>query len=315
MDRSVMDRPGVQLMRLMRERHVPDKVAMEWLRKLPALPDQKARDAYLLQLIEKVKAEYSWVPVEDFLQQIEETQDWDEFLRYRSTYWKDLPSVLRDTVRLGAANTVRQHAPHVLFDNDALLEELLSLCPDGRTREALLDRSVLKPHAVYAAYPFCVQTHVVMDIHRKTRETPGFPKLLSCPADIQQRLFTLLKEKYAQGSEEKLAMLAARRPGREELDTEDEKETLSLRWLLDLLLFGIGCHWHGQGFVMKPLPQGWEHYEFNNGGEPYTQPVEAYRQGLSWMINCISEVGLDLKFDGINDSFGTTGYYYLSEWP
>lgn len=314
MDRSVMDRPAVQLMRLRRERHVPDKVAMEWLRKLPALPDQEARDAYLLQLIEKVKAEYSWVPVEDFLRQVEETQDWDEFLRYRSTYWKDLPSVLRDTVRLGAANTVRQHALHVLYDNDALLEELLPLCPDGRTREALLDRSMLKPHAVYAAYPFCVQISRVTNVYQSHWETPGFPRLISAPADIQQRLFTLLKEKYAQGSEEKLAMLAARRPGRLEMDPEEEKQAPS--WgVLDMCLHGIGCHWQERGFVLKPLPEGWEHYDFIDGGDHYPWADMAHRMGLEDLLYCIRVIGLDLKFDGINDSFGTTGYYYLSEWP
>jgi len=114
-----------QLHILCRERHVPSDIMLQWDMELRALPDRESKEKRAAEKIEYVRQNYPYITAEGYLAQIEQMQDWENLRRNIFVYWTDVPSMLTDTVRTGSANTVKQLALHVLFDNKELQEELL----------------------------------------------------------------------------------------------------------------------------------------------------------------------------------------------
>lgn len=285
-----------QLHRLCRERHVPSDMMLQWDMELLELPDREAKERRAAEKIAYVEQNYPCITAEYYLAQIEQSQDWENLCFNMHLYWKDTPSLLTDAVRTGSANTVKQLALHVLFDNRELQEELLRLAPDDSTRTALLDCADIHDEAYYQQYPFCIRENSIFVRYSASFETIS-KTIIMMPDDAQQVAFDLLlKEKQCSSAEEMLEQVLKL--------TDEEYRRTDLAYKL----FGVGCEATEQGFVFKPIPECWTESKYAK--DVWEDPIDPGLTALRAILH-----DLEFKFDGVSNRFGYTGYYYLEKWP
>lgn len=282
-----------QLHMFCRGRHVPHDIMHQWDMELLKLPDRESQEKYAAEKIEYARQNYPYITADCYLAQIEQSQDWEELHSSMYVYWDDAPSLLTDAVRTGSANTVKQLALHVLFDNKKLQEELLHLAPDKNTREALLDRAGVHEEAHYRQYPFCVRAN---DILRRLDDNAL--TLITMPDDVQQVAFDRLVKRGTFGSKQKmLDRVRAIRP--EERGWEP----------VEFALYGLGCEATDEGFVFRKLPEYWTEGEYGKNIWKSTGCTSGLIHLMAYMYDC------EFQFDGLSNLFGYTGYRYLEKWP
>lgn len=277
------------------KRHVPPSIRIKWDMELLDLPDRAAKEAYALEKLKEVENNYPFISAQEYLAQIEETKDWQKLRGCMGVYWADVPSMLKDAVRMGAVHTVRQIALHCVFNNTALLEELKALAPDARTCRALMYRPRVKAEEHDRQYPFCIREHFIY--HRLSFKRIS-KTIITMPADVQQIGFERLVKSRQFGSEQKM------------LDTMLGLPPQQRGYLpLEFALFGLGYEATEQGFQLRPIPEYWTNSE-------YAQNIwmtDTIEDGLTFLTAWLK--GCRFRFDGVSNLFGRTGYCYLTEWP
>lgn len=289
--RYIVTEAVVRFMEACRERHVSWEEESRVLKEMTELTGEDARSALLTGETERIFREYAFIPMETYLASIEESKDWEDLTQHRCVYWQDVPSMLADAVRTRSVQTVRQLAIHCLFRNPQLKAEMLALAPDQRTRRALMYPPRLYDEARYLRYPFCVSANGITGIYEGNPQSYHY-RLLRCPDGVQEALFAgLAKEEGYDDSAAFADML-----GREEADG-----------MLEYRLYCLGYHQTEQGLVHELIPQSWP----TDIDAADLQTRERCEEGVMGLMNEMHRQMWGLRFDGVNNRFGVTGYWYM----
>lgn len=287
---------GIRFSRLCHERHVPSKLSTQWMVECVENYPRSEHEAYYAKRIAEIERDWPFIPMEQYLASIEESKDWDDLFRYRSVYWKDVPSMLADAVKTRSLHTIRQLALHCLFENDALRAEMLALAPDQRTKKALMYPPRLKEESHYKQYPFCIKEHGVTGIYHLNIQKRNLVSI-TLPQDVQSVLIESLMKKGHYANEQQLAR---------ELNKD-------YPFMLEHRIFTLGYHLKNDQLVRKPIPECWLTDE--SMSECNFSEDELIQMGLSGLLAETIHSGRKCKFDGVKNRFGVTGYWYLTEWP
>ena len=281
--------------RLCRERHVPSDLSMQWEVDFTKNYPRTERERYFTQRIQEIERDWPFIPMEQYLASIEESKDWDDLRNHRSVYWSDVPAMLADAVKTCSRHTVRQIALHCLFQNDKLRDDMLALAPDQRTRKALLYPPKLKTEEYYKHFPFCIKENGIVGICYRSI-TNYHHEIIQLPSDIQPVLLNSLIKKRKYTNESQLVSAL----------------NYDISWMLKHRIFALGYHLEGEHLVQKDIPECWLTNPYMNDTDiPDTELIE---MGISGILAETILSGKKCKFDGINNIFGVTGYWYLPEW-
>ena len=295
---------GIAFAEICTERHVPTDVWAQIALNLPKNVNAAERHDYFIREIERIKRDWPFIPMEDYLAQIEETKNWNDLRRYACVYWQDVPSMLADAVRTRSVETVRQLALHCLFRDPLLKEEMLALAPDQRTRKALLCPPRVKAEEIYRQYPLCIAENRCMNIHGRFLPRERNVRVINLPDDIQERLFERFKIIKGFQTNEQLFKAI--------LDEKNEGD-----WRvypqLNNRLFRMGYQTAGGDVVRVSMPECWLTHETMKDIQ-FSQD-EIVETGILGLVHEADYLGWTLKFDGVNNCFGYTGYTYLTQWP
>lgn len=288
------------------ERHVPMDVWAQIVLELPKNAGTAEKNDYFGRATEQVKRDWPFIPMEEYLAQIEESKDWKDLLWHRRVYWQDVPSMLADAVRTRSVQTVRQLALHCLLGNPQLKEEMLALAPDQRTRKALLYPPRVKEEKHYEQYPFCIVENGVVDIRSIFPARKKKVRIITMPPDIQERVFErfLCRNGYTVGQ-----LAGCINADRAEL----EEFGMKCSTRLDYILFCMGYEMADQGFISRPIPECWYQHEWAQ--EVDFTDDEIFEKGVLGLCAEVIHQGWKVTFEGINNCFGCTGYSYLTQWP
>ena len=295
---------GIAFLHICTERHVPTKVWAQIAFDLPKNAGVTERNDYFLCAIEQIKRDWPFIPMEEYLAHIEESKDWDDLRRHGSVYWQDVPSMLADAVRTRSVQTVRQLALHCLFRNPQLKEEMLALAPDQRTQKALMYPPRVKEEEHYRQYPFCIAENGCVDIFGRHQLRKRYAKVISLPDDVQTTLFERFKKIKGFATTRQLYLAA---------HNESNGAEQRVYPTLEDRLYRMGYQIVQGDIVCVPMPECWL---ANHGlqDEEYTSD-ELVSMGIVRLQHEAYYLGYDFKFDGVNNSFGYTGYTYLTQWP
>lgn len=214
--------------------------------------------------------------------------------------------MLADAVRTRSVQTVRQLALHCLFRNPQLKEEMLALAPDQRTRKALLYPPRVKDEEHYRQYPFCIAENGIVDILAVPPAQKTNSRIITMPSDVQEEVFHRLLHRKRVTAEQLAESINAGRNSQKECG-------MSFSTPLDYLLFGLGCEVAEHGFVFRHLPECWLQHEYVRE-LGFSDDVK-FEMGVSGLCVDLIQQGWKVKFDGVNNCFGRTGYSYLTQWP
>ncbi|MBQ4580773.1 MAG: hypothetical protein IJA83_08960 [Clostridia bacterium] len=286
----------LKYLRLCHERHVPANLSLQWEVEFSENYPRSEHTRYFTQRIQEIERDWPFIPMEQYLASIEESKDWEDLLRHRSVYWNDVPSMLADAVKTRSLHTVRQLALHCLFANQTLREEMLALAPDQRTRKALFYPPRLKPEEHYKQYPFCIKENSIVGIYHR-HISHNHLEIVQFPSDVQPVLLNSLMSKSKYKDENQLVSAL----------------NYNFPWMLEYRIFTLGYHLEGEHLIQKNIPECW--ITDDSMSDTDIPDAELIQMGISGILAETIQSGRKYKFDGINNRFGITGYWYLPEWP
>lgn len=289
-----------QLIRLCGERDVPATEHIEFFKKLSSFDLEAERESYAEQIIAYVDKNYPFMPMEQFLQETEETPDWKRFRSRLRYYWEDVPSMITDAVRLGMHHIVKAAAPHCFFDNEEFQKECLSLAPDEATRQALICPISIHQRAEYMKYPFaCYYNQISHKGDLKTLHC----QLIAIPQSLQRELWQTFLKHYVHTTEQELHQFMT---GRTNKPSSFKQQIIVSRY--NYFLFCLGYERTDSGFVQKPIPEYWLTSE-----EEQTRANDAERihAGLTGLSVLMPQLGWTVIRNRVCNYLGCTGYEYL----
>jgi hypothetical protein len=228
-----------------KELHVPAKEKYAYLDSKKEFESEDEKLAHLQEMIAFVKNTYHEIPMEQFLAEVNESQDWDGLKYIDDLYWDNIENLLTDAVRLSAVNVIKLVAPHILFGNELLLKEYCEKAPDDAAREALEQSFIRRHDEDYENYPF---SWVWNKREWNRKEDYGEIKLISLTDCAQENLWRAFLNEFALGSELLFyEHLTSRRVEGVKLDSE--RAGFRMR--------DLGYRITEDGFEKMPLPDYW----------------------------------------------------------
>lgn len=255
-------------------------------------------------MIAFVKNTYHEIPMEQFLAEVNESQDWQELKYYKDLYWTNIDGLLDDAVRFGADRVIREIAPHILFDNEKRLTECLAQAPNEATRAALTESFIPRRDEDYAMYPFSMVRNLVL---WKSREDCRVCKLVSFADGIQDKIWQGFLNRYAFGSE---LLFFEHVTSKYAVD----REHTGIEWVPDRvmpLVHAMGYRLCSDGFEQMRIPAYWQK---NYDDRRYTA-IDKIWYSASALGLVLKKIGWEEKRDEIVNAFGVTGYTYLENVP
>ena len=293
----------LELSRMCKVRRVPVDEELEWIKIYNSIQDDKNKDECLRRRIEYVVTQYPEVPMEQYLMEINESCDWDDLRYYEDVYWPDMLTMCKDAVRLGACRVVEQVAPHLLFDNEALLRELLDIAPDGMMRSVLQKCVIPRHDEDYRHYAFAAAYN---EEHWRCKPKEN-ASLVSMADGIQQALYRAYINKASHGSE----LLYFEYATTGEYDSEPITALNLYPESYEMRLHDLGYKLTNDGIEKADLKECWkQNKEFRNLSEKMK-----ISRGIGKFFFVIHLCKWNVEFDGLRNHFGYTGYRYVKSIP
>lgn len=290
-------KPNLEFMLLISERNVPWHVERLWLDELIKLKTQRQRDAFFLQKIEEIKANYPYISKEDFLRKADTDQDWEALSRKYYIYWQETYDMLKDAVILDLRHVAAYVAPHCLFGAQERYRECLALAKGEEMKQLLGAAENHTRDEKYSQTVFCLKSSAVRRGHQYVHR---LGEVLSFDEEIQKQLWKDFVNMEADGNEALLMKQTER-------IRASEDDYAVFKW--NDKLRALGYMYTKTGFKRRKLPDYWT----NGKAERSAFPDESERL-KNWAVHLyglMAKAGWDVKSDLIGNWFGSTGYLYV----
>ena len=278
----------IELLKVLQDHRVDIQEKLNYIRRLKDLGEAEAEQE-ALNMIAEIKERYPLPTREEFLREYDASRDWWGLDSHKRIYWSDLKGVLNDAVRYGCMNIAEAIAPLYVFENPA---EVLTVETDAETRDRLFGVQNIRESSFYESRPYCIKS-------TPDKKDTVIAYYASIQPHVLRKFYALLESRGV--SKERLI----RELHRKQKD-EESGDPILIRCIMDAEAVGLSST--GKELIRLSMPQAL----LGNEDAPYLS--ENWKAGH--LLSMLRMFGWDLYIDGINNSLGAVGYWYInSEIP